>query len=339
MKVKLIVWLMIFCLLDSLCGKKRPVHRKLKKTTHRNSKMSSSLSASFKKMLANLPSQLQAPPNIQGQMPAQPEGPRELTSNPSVLPFNPSQLPQPAAAETPEGQPPLTILPPKFVTPSELKKLEKSPEMAANGFPFRKLRRHRKRHSHHRRKLNAFPFINPGPGFIDVGSNGYSPMSYSAMRPTVPQLAPFLPRDSPPPPVRLQLREPKLDAYKKDILTQSEKAIYDFETQKLKEELKKEMVDTTSFAYAIANSLKTQFTAIKQKVDEVVQRKESITDEVNQLKTKIEEKRKVAMNKEKDDQIKKEIELFKLQQSKMQQTSAKNAGVKKKTEEERRKIL
>jgi hypothetical protein len=314
MKAKLIFCIFAFFLLDSFAARIQRDNRKPSKTLHRKSKVSKGLQNSFKRLFASLPGQLQAPA----------QNPRELSANPSVLPFDPSQIPQPGSASGQEGQPPMTILPPKFVTPSELRQLEKSPAMAANGFPFSKPRRHRQRRSHHRRRLNAFPFINPGPGFIDVGSNGYSPMSYSAMRPMVPQLSPFLPRDSPPPPVRLQLREPKLDAYKKNIMTQSERAMYDFETKKLKEELKKEMVETTNFANAIASSLQTQFKAIEAKVQEAENRQSSVKTQVKNLKERIEENRQTMLEKDKEARIAKEIEQFKFQQSLEQHKKASN---------------
>ena len=53
------------------------------------------------------------------------------------------------------------------------------------------------------RKLNVLPYMNMGPGYMDFGSNGFSPMSFAMSHPQMSSMSPFIPRSGPPAPVRI----------------------------------------------------------------------------------------------------------------------------------------
>lgn len=45
--------------------------------------------------------------------------------------------------------------------------------------------------------------MNMGPGYMDFGSNGFSPMSFAMSHPQMSSMSPFIPRSGPPAPVRI----------------------------------------------------------------------------------------------------------------------------------------
>lgn len=73
------------------------------------------------------------------------------------------------------------------------------------------------------RKLNALNMINPGPGYLDVGTL-QSPLGMAAEPSNIlPQMSPFMPRPGPPKPVRIDLAEPAEERYKKHVLNVTQK--------------------------------------------------------------------------------------------------------------------
>ena len=73
------------------------------------------------------------------------------------------------------------------------------------------------------RNLGGLDMINPGPGFLDVGTLS-SPLGLSAgPHNMLPQMSPFMPRAGPPHPVRIELAEPEEEVYKKHVLTETVK--------------------------------------------------------------------------------------------------------------------
>ena len=42
-----------------------------------------------------------------------------------------------------------------------------------------------------------------GPGYMDFGSNGFSPMSFAMSHPHMSSMSPFIPRSTPPAPIRI----------------------------------------------------------------------------------------------------------------------------------------
>lgn len=59
------------------------------------------------------------------------------------------------------------------------------------------------------RRLTVRPFLDVGQGHVDIGSHGYSKLSYALFNPNTTTMGPFVPRRSPPPPIRIQIHEPE----------------------------------------------------------------------------------------------------------------------------------
>lgn len=69
--------------------------------------------------------------------------------------------------------------------------------------------------------------INPGPGYLDVGTF-QSPLGLSAKPSSIlPQMSPFIPRPGPPKPVHIDLAEPEEEVYKKHVMTVTQKGCGD----------------------------------------------------------------------------------------------------------------
>ena len=45
--------------------------------------------------------------------------------------------------------------------------------------------------------------MNMGPGYMDVGANGFSPLSLAMANPNISQMAPFIPQPNAPAPIRI----------------------------------------------------------------------------------------------------------------------------------------
>ena len=70
---------------------------------------------------------------------------------------------------------------------------------------------------------SGFNSINPGPGYLDVGTMS-SPLSMATAPSTLlPQMSPFIPRPGPPHPVRIDIAEPHEEVYKKFVMTTTKK--------------------------------------------------------------------------------------------------------------------
>jgi hypothetical protein len=294
--MKVVAFVLLLSLLSGALESKRSHGNAKRKERRAQVGISKDLKQAFHRMLMpGPPNYIQTKGMVIPQSMPQIDAPRLLINNLPRPSQDQHQYPQANMADTQGNPAPITILPPRFVSPKELKNYEKSPQMALRSHRSRRLHKHSSRNNQMRRishrRLDSFPFINPGPGYIDVGSNGYSPMTYAAMNPNIASMSPFIPRNAPPPPIRLQLRDPIQETYKKNIMTTSEKAMHDFEAEKLKEELKQEIDVVTSLATTYAQSLKTSFNQIDLKVREVEAKKKSIDSEVNQLQSKINQSR------------------------------------------------
>lgn len=69
--------------------------------------------------------------------------------------------------------------------------------------------------------------MNMGPGYMSIGSGGMSPLSMAMSHPNLPSMSPFIPRATPPPPIKIQLRDSIAERFKANFLTPSEKSIKD----------------------------------------------------------------------------------------------------------------
>lgn len=172
------------------------------------------------------------------------------------------------AASLSDGKGPLTILPPRVVSPNEAGDYEKDPTMA-----LRKPKRRRLVHRGHRALQS--PYILPGPGYMDVGSNGFSAYSYAMMNQQAASMSPFIPRSQAPPPIRIQLQDPLQDNYKRNILSEAEAKINKEEVTHLQDTLVaalKKLKDSFSKVRgAVADSLDT----IGRKAQDALRKKQS----------------------------------------------------------------
>ena len=76
-----------------------------------------------------------------------------------------------------------------------------------------------------------------GPGYMDVGSNGFSPLSFAMTHPNMSSMSPFIPRSTPPAPIRIQLRDSVAERFKSNFLTSSERQIQDKNIDSLKTQI------------------------------------------------------------------------------------------------------
>lgn len=58
-----------------------------------------------------------------------------------------------------------------------------------------------------------------GEGYVDIGSHGYSPLSYALFHKNAASMAPFIPRKEPPPPIRIQLFSNEVDTPNTETLS------------------------------------------------------------------------------------------------------------------------
>lgn len=183
------------------------------------------------------------------------------------------------AANLSGGKGPLTILPPRVVNPSDVGAYEKDPNLALQ----KTKTSHRRRH----RSLNT-PFMNPGPGYMDIGTNGFSPLSFAMMRPDAASMSPFVPRNTPPPPIRIQLQDPLQDNYKRLILTESEKKVNDMEVQHLQNTLKTVLGQLAEKFQASGSFLEDAIANIESKAKAAEEKRRSNAESVRNMEAQIE---------------------------------------------------
>lgn len=184
------------------------------------------------------------------------------------------------AASISNGKGPLTILPPRVVSADEANQYEKDPGLAL---------RHKRKAKFHRshRQLNM-PYFNPGPGFMDVGSNGFSPLSFAMMRPDAASMSPFVPRNTPPPPIRIQLQDPLQDNYKRLIMSESESRVNKEETEYLENTLDSALRGLSENFITTRNSIESTLDEIKNKAVTVEEHKQSNEESARNMERQIE---------------------------------------------------
>jgi hypothetical protein len=185
------------------------------------------------------------------------------------------------AANLSGGKGPLTILPARVVNPSQVGAYEKNPNLALRKPNFG---RHQRR-AH--RSLNT-PFMNPGPGYMDIGSNGYSPLSFAMMRPDAASMSPFVPRNTPPPPIRIQLQDPLQDNYKRLILSESEKKVNEMEVQHLQSTLISTLGKLTEKFQAAGSFLQDALGSIATKALDADEKRRSNAESVRNMEAQVE---------------------------------------------------
>lgn len=189
------------------------------------------------------------------------------------------------AASLSDGKGPLTILPPRVVSPSEIGQYEKDPQLALRKQAHKKFARHQGG-----RGLQL-PYFNSGPGYMDVGSNGFSPLSFAMMRPDAASMSPFVPRNTPPPPIRIQLQDPLQDNYKRNILSESEFRVNNEETEHLEKTLQSAILALSENFKAVRMSVEDSLENIKNKALTVEQHRQSNKESARNMELQMDKMR------------------------------------------------
>lgn len=79
------------------------------------------------------------------------------------------------------------------------------------------------------RGLTVSPYLDIGTGHVDVGSQGYSKLSYALFHPEASTMGPFVPRPNPPPPIRIQIHEPFVQSSRKMLVPEQVKQMFDLQ--------------------------------------------------------------------------------------------------------------
>lgn len=180
--------------------------------------------------------------------------------------------------------PGITILPPRIVTQAQAEKMNSSP-----GSPLPMQIPSTASKAHKKRKLNVLPYTNMGPGYMDVGGNGFSPLSFAMSNPQFPSMSPFIPRTTPPPPIRVQLKDSIDEHYKSQFLTPSEMKVKTKDAEVLREEIGKESAMLIAELRASKENLGEYFRKIKTELGKVDSHRKTVEKEVGDLKMKIRE--------------------------------------------------
>ena len=141
----------------------------------------------------------------------------------------------------------------------------------------------------HKRHLSVTPYMHMGPGYMDVAQSGYSPMGLAMANPDLHSMSPFLPRPNPPPPLRIQLRDPVEEKYRRNILTQSEYQVEDMKTKKLQNKLVNELKGLQTDMENKRKELTEQFKEISNTAELIGQHKEEVATQTNVLKQEIDQ--------------------------------------------------
>ena len=181
---------------------------------------------------------------------------------------------------------PMTVLPARVVDGKDSKGYASAmdPKMILN----RALNKNKKgRNRKNKRGLSVSPYMNMGPGFMDIGQSGVSPMGMAMSNPDLPSLSPFLPRASPPPPIRIQMRDPVSEKTMRNTLTQSEYQVSDLKRVQLQRTLIDEIQGLRQDMQNKAKTLADQFMEIKNEVQQIKENKLNVETETKGLMAKI----------------------------------------------------
>ena len=192
------------------------------------------------------------------------------------------------------GNSPINFLPPHIVDRQTADKVMKNPNQGLIDMfgvaPQRKKKRKRSR------KLNVTPYMHMGPGYMDVAQSGYSPMGLAMANPDLHSMSPFLPRPNPPPPLRIQLRDPVEEKYRRNILTQSEYQVETMKTKKLQNKLINELKGLQTDMENKRKELADQFKEIANTAELIGQHKEEVSTQTKVLKSEIDKQLEEAGN-------------------------------------------
>ncbi len=139
--------------------------------------------------------------------------------------------------------------------------------------------------------------MNLGPGHMDIGSNGFSPLSFAMSNPSMASMSPFIPRSTPPPPIRIQLQDSLAEHFKSNFLTPSERAVSEKDVSFLKENINHEMSILQTELESAKTNLSSYVKRIGGKLKELRVHRDAIKKETFLMKNEIEEEIKKTNDK------------------------------------------
>lgn len=194
--------------------------------------------------------------------------------------------PQRNLMNTTANNAPLTVLPARVVDDEDAVAYENASD------PTKLLNRFLNKEGPQRKRgLLVSPYMNMGPGFMDIGQSGVSPMGMVMSNPDLPSLSPFLPRASPPPPIRIQMRDPVNEQAMNNTLTQSEQQVSDLKRVQLQKQLVDEIQGLKSDMQNKSKLLIQQFAEIQNTVQNIKQHKIDVETETKALMAEVDKPR------------------------------------------------
>lgn len=163
------------------------------------------------------------------------------------------------------GVPPLTILPPRIVD-SEADAQSLSSIDPTSPQTFQMPSHHKKHH----RGLNITPYMHIGNGYVDLAQSGLSPLGMAMSNPHLPSLSPFLPRMTPPPPLRIQIHDPDKEKGKSNVMSQTDRDVYDIRIKNLVNSIDSQIKGYNSEVQAQETLFKTQFDDINKVIETII---------------------------------------------------------------------
>ena len=255
-----------------------------------NCKVSSSLRNTVASMLNSPPP---SPPTITHIPPVLADPSQSIdpnqNSDPRKLADSEFQYPSFVSKDGSPSTPPITVLPPRFVTPEEAKKISFDGSQLQIGQPLVKKKR---RLSRRKRHLQNFPFMNLGKGILDLASSAFPPLSLASMIPGLSSRAPALPQPTPPPPIRIQLRDPIDENYQRNVLSESERVVQNMEESDTLKQLQDSVRVFNEELDNNSNLLKNKFKEISDVVESVQKHQDSVKRAREDIKFRIEELKK-----------------------------------------------
>ena len=160
--------------------------------------------------------------------------------------------------------PPLTMLPPRIVDS------EQEAQSLGSIDPTKKNPRNQpKYHKKQRRGLNVHPYMNIGNGYLDIAQSGLSPLGMAMSNPHLPSMSPFLPRMTPPPPIRIQIHDPESEKGRSNVLSESNRAVYKVRINNIAMAIEKEIVAYQSDIEAQTKKFDEKVGSIKKLIEDI----------------------------------------------------------------------
>lgn len=151
------------------------------------------------------------------------------------------------------------------------------------------------------RGLTVTPHMNLGPGYMDIGSNGYSPLSFAMSNPAMASMSPFVPRAGPPPPIRIQIKDSLAEHFENNFLTGSQRKVKDHDIKLLNEQIDSEFEGLKAQIGGTTDNLGTYFHQIEDSLAKLREHQKNVEKEADDMKAEI--LRKTNPEQEFDNQV------------------------------------